>query len=90
MNRWTQLWEHLRRLLAYFSPEPSLLSPRYFARKQLALLAALLAVAAIAGAVVLKPSRRTKPDVWENLRQRVSQRAQVNLFEDFSQGLDAW
>jgi hypothetical protein len=49
-----------------------------------------LAVAAIAGAVVLTPSHRTKPDVWETLRQRVSKRAQVDLFDDFSQGLDAW
>ena len=27
---------------------------------------------------------------WEALRQRVSTRAQVDLFDDFSQGLDAW
>jgi hypothetical protein len=47
-------------------------------------------VAAIAGAVVLTPSHRSKPDVWENLRQRVSKRAQVDLFDDFSAGLDAW
>ena len=50
MNR----WRHLRNLLAYLAPEPSLVSPR----KHLAFLAALLAVAAIAGAVVLTPSHR--------------------------------
>ncbi len=81
------LWRHLRNLLAYLAPEPSLVSPR----KHIAVIAALLAVAAIAGAVVLTPSHRApRPDVWETLRQRVSKRAQVDLFDDFSQGLDAW
>src|ERR1035441_2262789 len=80
------LWQHLRKLLAYLAPESSLVSPR----KHIAITAALLAVAAIAGAVVLTPSHRTKPDVWEILHQRVSKRAQVNLFDDFSHGLDAW
>jgi hypothetical protein len=79
-------WRHLRNLLMYLAPEPSLVSPR----KHIAIIAALLAVAAIAGAVVLTPSHRTKTDVWETLRQRVSKRAQVDLFDDFSQGLDAW
>jgi hypothetical protein len=82
MNR----WRRLRSLLIYLAPEPALVSPR----KYIAVLAALLAVAAIAGAVVLTPSHRTKPDVWENLQQRVSKRAQVDLFDDFSAGLDAW
>jgi hypothetical protein len=79
-------FRHLRNLLAYLAPEPSLVSPR----KYVAVVAALLAVAAIAGAVVLNPSHRSKPDAWEILRQRVSKRAQVDLFDDFSQGLDAW
>jgi hypothetical protein len=82
MNR----WRRLRSLLVYLAPEPALVSPR----KYIAVLAALLAVAAIAGAVVLTPSHRTKPDVLENLRQSVSKRAQVDLFDDFSAGLDAW
>ena len=85
------LWRHLRNLLAYLAPEPSLVSPR----KHISVVAALLAVAAIAGAVVLTPSHRTRsvkstPDVWETLRDRVSERAQVDLFDDFSAGLDAW
>jgi hypothetical protein len=84
-------WEHLRGLLAYLAPEPSLVSPR----KHVSIVAALLAVAAIAGAVVLKPSYRTlslpqTPDVWQNLHQRFEKRAQVDLFDDFGQGLDAW
>jgi hypothetical protein len=82
MNR----WRRLRSLLVYLAPEPALVSPR----KYIAILAALLAVAAIAGAVVLTPSHRSKPDVWENLQQSVSKRAQVDLFDDFSAGLDAW
>jgi len=79
-------WRHVRNLLAYLAPESSLVSPR----NHIAVIAALLAVAAIAGAVVLKPSHHTKPDVWENLRQRVSERARVELFDDFSHGLDDW
>ena len=54
-------WRHLRgifNLLAYLAPEPSLVSPR----KHVAVIAALLAVAAIAGAVVLTPSHRSKPE----------------------------
>src|SRR5579863_8513617 len=86
-----KLWRHLRTLVAYLAPDPALVSPR----KHIAILAVLLAVAAIAGAVVLTPSHRTKsqgtkPDAWKVLRQRVSDRAQVDLFDDFSQGLDAW
>ncbi|MGP0075817.1 MAG: hypothetical protein ACLPWF_28205 [Bryobacteraceae bacterium] len=84
-------WWHLRKLVAYLAPEPALVSPR----KHIALITVLLAVAAIAGAVVLTPSHRTKsqgtkPDAWQVLRQRVSDRAQVDLFDDFSTGLDAW
>jgi hypothetical protein len=86
-----KLWQQFRKFLEYMSPEPSSVSPR----KHIAVIASLLAVAAIAGAVVLTPSHRTKsagpqPDVWQNLHQRVSERAQVDLFDDFSQGLDAW
>ena len=80
------LWRRFRKLVEYLAPEPSLVSPR----KHIAVIATLLAVAAIAGAVVLTPSHRAKPDVWERLRQRVSKRAQVDLFDDFSQGLDQW
>jgi hypothetical protein len=80
----------LRRLIADLWMEPSWLSPQAVARKHIAVITALLAVAAIAGAVVLTPSQRAKPDVWASLRQRVSKRAQVDLFDDFSQGLDAW
>jgi hypothetical protein len=64
------------------------------AGKQMTLLAGLLALAAIAGAVVLTPVRRPRPDFTEQLRkhitERISQRARVDLFEDFSQGLDDW
>ena len=85
------LWRHVRNLLAYLAPEPSLVSPR----KHISVVAALLGVAAIAGAVVLTPSHRSKSqkstlDVWESLRERVSERAQVDLFDDFSEGLDGW
>jgi len=85
------LWPHLRTLLAYLAPEPDLVNPR----KHVAVITALLAVAAIAGAVVLTPAHRARtlgdaPDVWDVLHERVSQRAQVDLFDDFSQGLDAW
>ncbi len=77
----------LRSLLRYLAPEPALISPR----KHIALITALLAVAAIAGAVVLTPThRRNKPDAWELLHESVSKRAQVDLYDDFSQGLDAW
>src|SRR5580700_7715424 len=79
-------WRRLRNLVIYLAPEPSFVSPR----KHIAMIAALLAVAALAGAVVLKPSHRTKPDALQMLRQRVSKRAQVDLFDDFSAGLDAW
>lgn len=84
-----KLWQRLRDLASYLSPEPSL-SPSAVARKHLAVLTALLAVAAIAGAVVLTPSRRTSPDILQSLRQTISKRAQVDLFEDFSSGLDGW
>lgn len=64
------------------------------AGKHMALIAGLLALAAIAGAVVLTPARRPGPDFTEQLRQRiterVSKRARVDLFDDFSQGLDDW
>src|SRR5579863_4016199 len=79
-------WRQLRNLLEYLAPDPALVSPR----KHISIIAALLGVAAIAGAVVLTPSHRIKPDMWEVMRQRVSNRAQVDLFDDFSQGLDAW
>jgi len=80
------LWRRFQRLVAYLAPELSCLSPH----KHLAVVATFLALAAIAGAVVLKPSYRAKPDFWQILRQRIAARAQVDLYDDFSQGLDAW
>lgn len=56
----------------------------------LPLVTALCGVAAIAGAVVLKPSHRTNDDYLENLRQRIQDHAQVDLFDDFRDGLDSW
>jgi len=86
------LWAHFRRLLTYLAPDRtySAYPAVGIARKQIAVLAVLLAVAAIAGAVVLKPSRRSKPDRWATLKVQVANRAQVDLFEDFSAGLDGW
>jgi hypothetical protein len=80
------LWRQLRNFLVYLKPDTALVSPR----KHFAVIAVLLAVAALAGAVVLTPSHRSRPEVLQILRQRVSRRAQVDLFDDFSQGLDAW
>jgi hypothetical protein len=82
---------HVRKLLSYFASKPAVVSPR----KHAAVIAVLLAMAAIAVALVLtKPGHlsmpRSKPDVWQAVRQRVSQRAQVDLFDDFTQGLQAW
>jgi hypothetical protein len=87
MSRWLQF----RKLLNQLAPEHW----AYAARKHVALLAVLLGLAAIAGAVVLTPSRRSLtlpsgPNVWGTVRQRVTDRAQVDLFEDFSAGLDSW
>lgn len=81
-----KLWPRLRNLLAYLAPEFSALSPR----KHFAAIAAFLALGAIAGAVVLTPSSRSKPDIWQTLHQRFSDRALVDLFDDFSHGLDDW
>src|SRR5581483_4032137 len=82
-------WRRLCDLVSYLSPEPSL-SPSTVARRHLAIVTVLLAVAAIAGAVVLTPSRGTSPDFVETLRQTLSKRAQVDLFDDFMAGLDGW
>jgi hypothetical protein len=89
------LWVICRKLVAYLAPErPYLGYPAIatkIARKQIAVVAALLAVAAIGGAVVLKPSRHNRqPDAWAKLKQQLANRAQVDLFDDFSEGLDAW
>jgi len=81
-----KLWRHLRKLFAYLAPEPSLVSPR----NHIAVIAALLAVAAIAGAVVLTPPHHARRGMREILHQRLSERAEVDLFDDFSQGLDDW
>lgn len=95
MNPWNYLRGLFRYLFRYLWPDPLLFSPRYAARKHIAVITALLGVAAIAGAVVLTPSHHSKlggtePDLWQSLRQRVSTRAQVDLFDDFSGGLGAW
>ena len=76
-----------RHLKAYLAPERS--GPA-IARKQISLMAALLAIAAIAGAMALKPSRHPQPDGWGKVKQQIQDRAKVDLFEDFSTGLDAW
>jgi hypothetical protein len=81
------VWAYFRKLLAYLAPERAYPA---IARRQIAVIAALLAVAAIAGAVVLTPSRRSKPDSWAKLKEQVGSRAQVDLFDDFSAGLDGW
>lgn len=81
---------HLREVYRRVARELSLRS----AGKQIAVIAGLFALAAIAGAVVLTPARRPGPDVTEQLRARIiariSHRARVDLFEDFSRGLDDW
>src|SRR5271165_1442185 len=89
------LWAICRKLVAYLSPEPTYRGypavATKIARKQIAVLTALLAVAAIGGAVVLKQPRHiSKPDGWAKLKQQVANRAQVDLFDDFSEGLDSW
>ena len=49
----------------------------------------LLALTAISGAVALKPSRH-KPDSWDSLKKNIARRAQIDVFDDFQSGLDAW
>jgi hypothetical protein len=66
-----------------------LLPNRLNLRRQLLAVGILLALTAIAGAVVLKPSRR-KPDAWDNFKKDIVKRAQIDVFEDFQSGLDAW
>lgn len=51
---------------------------------------AVLAVTAVAVSVVLAPSHRMSTDFFDSLRQGIQDRAQVDLFDDFSQGLDSW
>jgi hypothetical protein len=81
-------WILCRKLWGYLAPERPFPA---IARKQIAIIAALLGVAAIAGAVVLKPSRHTsQPDVWAKFKGQVASRAKIDLFDDFSGGLDAW
>ena len=58
-------------------------------RRQLLTIGILLALTAIAGAVVLKPSHQ-KPDSWDSLKKDLVKRAQVDLFDDFQAGLDSW
>jgi hypothetical protein len=49
----------------------------------------MLALTALAGAVVLKPSRH-KPDAWDTFKKDLAKRAQLDIFDDFQSGLDAW
>jgi hypothetical protein len=58
-------------------------------RRQLLGFGILLALTAIAGAVVLKPSHH-KPDTWDTFKKDVAKRAQVDFFDDFQSGLDSW
>jgi len=66
-----------------------LLPSRFSLRRQLFALGILLALTAIAGAVVLKPSRH-KPDAWDNFKKDIAKRAQLDVFDDFQSGLDSW
>ena len=66
-----------------------LLPNRFNLRRQLFALGILLALTAIAGAVVLKPSRH-KPDAWDTFKKDIAKRAQLDIFDDFQSGLDAW
>jgi hypothetical protein len=63
---------------------------RFGIRRQIFAVGIMLAVAAIAGAVVRKPSGPRGPDSWDILRHNLVQRAEVDLFEDFRTGLDNW
>lgn len=80
--------------MAYLAPERSYSAypaiAGRIARKQIAVITVLLAVAAIAGAVVLTPSRHSRPDALAKLKEKVANRAKVDLFDDFSTGLDDW
>jgi len=67
----------------------NLLPNRFNLRRQLLTIGILLALTAIGGAVVLKPSHH-KPDSWDSLKKNFAQRAQVDLFDDFQSGLDSW
>ncbi len=71
---------------AYLAPETYFGSPQ----RHVVAIAALLGVAAIAGAVVLAPARKAKPDFLEPLRRQIAERAEIDLFDDFSRGLDNW
>ena len=84
------LLHSLTNLLKYLAPDPYFVSSRPALRRYLLPLAILLTVAAIAGAVVLKPSRGSKPDTWDNFRHKIADRAEVDLFDDFRAGLDSW
>ncbi len=66
-----------------------LLPTQFNVRRQLIAITILLALTAISGGVVLKPSRRT-PDAWDNFKKDIVKRAQVDVFDDFQSGLDSW
>jgi hypothetical protein len=50
----------------------------------------LLAVAAFAGAVVLKPSGDVKPDAWSNFPRALPAGRKWICLKIFSAGLDTW
>jgi hypothetical protein len=79
-----------RHLPSEFQPSRRIVLQRSAAPWQVRGLIALLAVAALAGAVVLKPSGAARPDAWASFRLSIAKRAQVELFDDFSTGLDGW
>lgn len=87
--------KHLRKVVSSFSPELSLVSAQEFARKPLVMITALLTLAAFASATAWpdawpKVSKDAWPTFKDDLRQHVADRAQVDLFDDFRDGLDAW
>ena len=88
MNFWQQIRnQRIRDVFAYLAPESFVGSPR---RQVVVGIAVLLGVAAIGSALVSTPASPRKPDLWQSLHQHLSQRAQVDLFDDFRHGLDDW
>lgn len=59
-------------------------------RRHLTPVVCLLALGLLAGVFALTPSAVPRPDFDAMLRQRLGDRAQVDLFDDFHQGLDEW
>lgn len=80
MNR----WPHLRAQLQ--DRAGSIASQTRF----VPVITALLGAVAIAASFAFAPSHQIKPDFLDHWRQQIQERAQVDLFDDFSHGLDAW